>query len=85
MFFECESLKELFVSNFNTKKVTNMSRMFFKCKLLKEINISNFNTENVTNMNKIFADCFSLRLLNINNLILIMYMIWVIFSVTVLC
>ena len=39
MFYECSSLKELNLSNFNTNNVTNMSHMFYGCSSLKEINI----------------------------------------------
>ena len=35
MFSNCESLKELNLSNFNTDNVTNMSYMFSECKFLK--------------------------------------------------
>ena len=50
MFYECSSLKELNLSNFNTNNVTNMCHMFFGCSILKELNLSNFNTNKVTNM-----------------------------------
>ena len=47
MFYNCSSLKELNLSNFNTKNVTNMSYMFGYCSSLKELNLSNFNTSKV--------------------------------------
>ena len=31
MFFDCSSLKELNLSNFNTNNVTNMAGMFYGC------------------------------------------------------
>ena len=31
MFYECSSLKELNLNNFNTNNVTNMSYMFWGC------------------------------------------------------
>ena len=31
MFYECSSLKELNLKNFNTNNVTNMNSMFFGC------------------------------------------------------
>ena len=47
LFSECTSLKEIDVSNFDTSKVTDMSKMFYKCESLKELNLANFNTNNV--------------------------------------
>ena len=63
MFYECSSLKELNLNNFNTINVTNMSWMFHGCSSLKELNINNFNTINVTNMSDMFSGCSSLPLL----------------------
>ena len=57
MFFECSSLKELNLSNFNTNYVTNMSHMFQWCSSLKELNLSNFNTNNVKYMLEMFDGC----------------------------
>ena len=31
MFYECRSLEELNLSNFNTNNVTNMKGMFYEC------------------------------------------------------
>ena len=47
MFYECSSLKELNLNNFNTNNVTNMSWMFCRCSSLNELNLINFNTNNV--------------------------------------
>ena len=58
MFYECSSLKELNLSNFNTINVTDMGGMFIRCSSLKELNISNFNTNNVTVMSGMFSVCF---------------------------
>ena len=57
MFYRCSSLKELNLSDFNTKNVTNMSSMFYECSSLKELNLSNFNTNNVTDMRYMFYEC----------------------------
>ena len=57
MFSGCTSLKELNLSNFNTKNVTDISLMFSGCSSLKEINLSNFNTINVTDMCHMFDGC----------------------------
>ena len=57
MFYNCSSLIELDLSNFNTNNVTNMSYMFFGCSSLKELNLSNFNTNNVINISGLFGGC----------------------------
>ena len=41
MFYDCNSLVSLDLSNFKTEKVTNMKFMFYKCKSLMQINLSN--------------------------------------------
>ena len=66
MFYLCESLKELNLSNFNTDNVTDMNSMFKFCSSLKELNLNNFNTNKVTEMSYMFFHCESLKELNIN-------------------
>ena len=56
-FYRCSSLEELYISNFNTNKVTDMNSMFFGCLSLKELNLSNFNVSNVNNMFCMFYGC----------------------------
>ena len=60
MFYECKSLTNINLSNFNTQNVIEMSEMFSGCKSLTKINLSNFNTQNVTDMSYIFYNCNSL-------------------------
>ena len=67
MFYECNSLTNLNLSNFNTQNVTNMSYMFEFCNSLTNLNLSNFNTQNVINMGWMFYDCFSLTNLDLSN------------------
>ena len=57
IFYECSSLTNINLSNFNTNNVNNMSCMFLGCSSLKDINISKFNTNNVTNMSCMFFGC----------------------------
>ena len=76
MFCGCSSLKELNLNNFNT----DMNGIFCGCSSLKELNLNNFNTNNVTKMNGMFRGCSSLKELNIIILILIMLLIWVVYS-----
>ena len=53
-------IKKLYLSNFKTNNVTNMSWMFDGCSSLKELNLNNFHTNKVTNMSWMFSRCSSL-------------------------
>ena len=64
MFFDCNKLTSLNLSNFNTNNVNNMSYMFCDCSSLTSLNLSNFNTNNVNNMILMFFNCSSLTSLN---------------------
>ena len=65
MFYNCNSLINLDLSNFNTQDVADMSYMFYWCKSLTNLNLSNFNTQNVINMRFMFFYCNSLKKKNI--------------------
>ena len=67
MFYDCNKLTSINLSNFNTENVNNMSYMFSNCTSLKKLNFSNFNTKNVTNMDSMFSNCYSLKELNLYN------------------
>ena len=58
----CKSLIEIpDIDNWDTRYVTDMSRMFKNCELLSSLpGISEWNTSKVTNMNKMFSRCKSL-------------------------
>ena len=61
MFFNCQKLTSLDLSNFNTAKVTNMKAMFKVCPNLKNIYASDkFTTAAVTESDNMFASCGSL-------------------------
>ena len=47
MFYDCTSLEELDLSNFNTENVEITGCMFYNCTSLKKINLSSFNTNKV--------------------------------------
>ena len=47
MFYNCNSLKSLDLSNFNTQNVAYMSDMFYNCNSLTSLDLLNFNTQNV--------------------------------------
>ena len=67
MYNNCEAIKELKLSNFDTYKVIDMGYMFYNCQAIKELNLSNFNTINVINMTNMFGRCRNLKILNISN------------------
>ena len=47
MFYDCNKLTSLNLSNFNTNNVKDMSCMFYGCSSLTSLNLFNFNTLNV--------------------------------------
>ena len=67
MFNNCQSVKKLDVSSFNTENVKSMNAMFQTCpKLEKIIFGDNFNTSNVTKMAYMFWNCSGLNSLDIS-------------------
>ena len=67
LFYDCESLVNIDLSNFNTQNVTDMRYMFFRCSSLTNIDLSNFNTQNVTDMCGMFYGCSSLTNIDLSN------------------
>ena len=67
MFYGCEGLSELNVSQFNTSNVCDMSEMFCGCEGLNELNVSQFNTSKVTNMSRMFFGCGNLKELKLSS------------------
>jgi surface protein len=60
MFSNCESLSSFSdISNWNTKKVIDMSSMFSCCSSLVSIDLSNLDTSKVTDMSHMFDGCTS--------------------------
>ena len=49
MFYNCELLISLEITNFNISLVSSMSYMFSNCKSLVSLNLSNFNQLQITN------------------------------------
>jgi len=67
MFYDCNSLININLSNFKTQNVTNMSYKFYNCSSLTNINLSNINTQNTTNISYMFYKCLSLTNINLSN------------------
>ena len=66
MFYDCELLTGLDVSNFNTANVTTMHAMFYGCSSLTSLDVSHFNTANVTDMSMMFGYCKGLISLDLS-------------------
>ena len=58
-------MKEINLSNFNTKNVIDMRYMFYGCTSLRSLNLYNFTTEKVIYMENMFTDCKLLKKSNI--------------------
>ena len=67
MFYGCNSLTSLDVSNFNTSNVTDMRNMFINCSGLTSLDVSSFNTSMVTHMGSMFNGCTGLTSLDVSN------------------
>ena len=67
MFFLCNSLTKLDVSNFDTQKVAGMDFMFAGCSNLTTLDISNFNTKKVTTMSGMFSGCSNLTTIYVSD------------------
>ena len=61
MFYLCERLEFLDLSNFNTSNVTDMAGMFGHCYKLPSLDVSNFDTSNVVKMDHMFLNCDVLK------------------------
>ena len=61
MFNNCQNLKQLDITCFDTSKATTMANMFSACPQLKSIDVLGFNTANVTSMASMFAGDTSLE------------------------
>ena len=67
MFNNCEKVKILNLTNFETSNVVDMSSMFSGCSQLAMLDVSNFNTGEVTNMASMFKNCELLKDINVAN------------------
>ena len=67
MFSDCNKIKEINLSKFDSSEVSIMSNMFSKCSSLISLDFSNFDTSKVTSMDGMFSECISLRSLNLFN------------------
>jgi surface protein len=55
LFYGCENITSIDVTNFDTSKVTDMDYMFYDCESLTTLDVSNFDTSNVTDGHGIYV------------------------------
>ena len=68
LFENCKNLKEIDLSQVNTKNVTTMAEMFIDCTQLTSVDLSKLDTSKVINMKSMFNGCFNLESINLNNI-----------------
>ena len=57
MFYYCQGLTSLDVSNFSTSNVTTFNNMFYYCNKLVDLDISNFDASKVINIGSMISNC----------------------------
>ena len=67
MFYGCNRLTTLDLSNFDTSSVTNMNYMFKHCRNLTTLDLSSFDTSAVTSMGGMFDNCDRLTTLDLSS------------------
>ena len=67
MFYNCNEIAEINMTNFDTSLVTDMSEMFSLCHSLNYLNVSNFNTEKVESFTNMFFKCTSITSINLES------------------
>ena len=66
MFYNCQNLKYIDLSSFDTRNVKSMDSMFYRCWNLENINLSSIVTKNVTTLNRMFYDCVNLKSIDLS-------------------
>ena len=67
MFYNCTSLTQLDLSNWDTSSVTNISGVFANCSQLTQLDASNWDTSSVRSVYNMFYNCSSLTHLDASN------------------
>ena len=67
MFKGMSNILEINFTDFDTSKVTDMSKMFMDCEYLQNLDSSSFDTSNVKDMSYMFSCCASLKNIEISN------------------
>ena len=69
MFYDCNKISGMDLSNFDTSNLLNTDRMFYGCQLLNTLDLGNFDTSKVTNMYQMFNGCNLLPSLDLSNFV----------------
>ncbi len=67
LFYACNNLTNLNVSEWNTINVTNMRSAFQGCNKLTNLNVTRWDTSNVIQLGSIFYQCSNLRNMDLSN------------------
>ena len=67
MFYNCNRLKTIDVSGFDSSKAETMWIMFAECSAVQELDLSSFDTGAVTNADTIFYDNISLKVIYVSD------------------
>ena len=68
MFYNCQNLKSVDISNIKSENVKNMNYMFYQCLELNSVDISDLEASKVTSTNSMFENCVSLNSIDISSL-----------------
>ena len=68
MFYNCNSLKSIDLTNFNPQNIINVNYTFSGCNSLIYLNISQFDAESLKHISSMFSNCNSLIILDLANL-----------------
>ena len=67
MFYYCQKLLSFDLDEFDTRKVTDMSKMFNYCKGVTSLDLSSFDTSNVTNVESMFSNATNVETIYVSN------------------
>lgn len=67
LFYACNNLTNLNVSEWNTINITNMRSAFQGCSKLTNLNVTHWDTSNVIQLGSIFYQCSNLRNMDLSN------------------
>ena len=67
MFSSNTNIKKVDLTHFDTSKVTDMNNMFSNCKELEYVNMTGIDTSSVTNMSSMFQTCLKLTSLDLSS------------------
>lgn len=66
LFYNCKSLKQIDVSNWDISNVTDLANVFYGCEKLTELDVSNWDTSNVTDLGALFEKCMQVKTLDVS-------------------